>query len=129
MTYRVVFSPEAEEQLIDLYRYIAKAASPSVAARYIEAIVSHCESLNIFPLRGTPRGDVRPDLRITTYKKQAVDRKACEPDYTSHHPPRVRRANGPSWVWAKPTFFQIFLMRNARRTGMMPSSATLEAFR
>ena len=36
MTYRVVFSPEAEEQLIDLYRYIAKAASPSVAARYIE---------------------------------------------------------------------------------------------
>ena len=87
MTYRVVFSPEAEEQLIDLYRYIAKAASPSVAARYIEAIVSHCESLNIFPLRGTPRGDVRPDLRITTYKKQAVDRKACEPDYTSHYPP------------------------------------------
>lgn len=72
MSYAVVFSPEAEEQLAELYRYIAAAASPDVAARYTEAIVTYCESLRTFPLRGTMRDDVRPGLRITNYRKRAV---------------------------------------------------------
>lgn len=72
MNYRVVFSPEAQEQLADLYRYIAQAASPDIAARYTNAIVSYCESLNTFPHRGTMRDDVRIGLRVTNYKKRAV---------------------------------------------------------
>lgn len=72
MNYRVVFSPEAEDQLTALYRYISAAASPGIAARYTEAIVSYCESLRTFPNRGTPRDDVRPGLRITHYKKRVV---------------------------------------------------------
>ena len=72
MRHRVVFSPEALEQLAELFRYIAHAASPEVAARYTEAIVSYCESLCTFPLRGTRRDDVRSGLRITHYKKRAV---------------------------------------------------------
>jgi plasmid stabilization system protein ParE len=72
MSHRVVFSPEALEQLAALYRYIAEAASPDIAARYTEAIVSYCESLRTFPLRGTRRDDVRPGLRITNYKKRTV---------------------------------------------------------
>ncbi len=72
MKFRVVFSPEALEQLAELYRYIAKAASPDVAAQYTVAIVSYCESLDAFPLRGSQRDDVRPGLRITNYKKRAV---------------------------------------------------------
>ena len=72
MTYRVVFSPESLEQLAELYRYIAGAASPEVAARYTEAIVTYCESLCTFPLRGAQRDDVRPGLRITNYKKRTV---------------------------------------------------------
>jgi len=72
MSYRVVFSPEAQEQLAELFRYIAEAASPDIAAQYTEAIVSYCESLRTFPLRGTKRDDVRPGLRITNYKKRAV---------------------------------------------------------
>ena len=31
MRYRVVFTPEAEEQLADLYRYIAFKAAPAIA--------------------------------------------------------------------------------------------------
>ncbi|RUP24897.1 MAG: type II toxin-antitoxin system RelE/ParE family toxin [Curvibacter sp.] len=72
MTHRVLFSPESLEQLAELYHYIARTASPEVAARYTEAIVSYCESLRTFPLRGTSRDDVRPGLRITNYKKRAV---------------------------------------------------------
>jgi len=72
MSCRVVFSPEAQEQLAELFHYIAEAASPDIAARYTEAIVSYCESLRTFPLRGTKRDDVRPGLRVTNYKKRAV---------------------------------------------------------
>ena len=72
MNHRVVFSREALEQVAELYRYIAEAASPDVAAQYTEAIVSYCESLRTFPLRGTQRDDVRPGLRITNYKKRTV---------------------------------------------------------
>ena len=40
MKYRVAFSPEAKEQLIELYRYIAIEASPDIAARYTDAIAT-----------------------------------------------------------------------------------------
>ena len=50
MSHRVVFSPEAQEQLAALYRYIAQAASPDVAARYTDAIVTYCESLRTFAM-------------------------------------------------------------------------------
>jgi plasmid stabilization system protein ParE len=69
---RLVFSPEAAEQLSALYAYIAAAATPGTAARYVEAIVNFCESLQAFPFRGTMRDDVRAGLRITNYKKRAV---------------------------------------------------------
>ena len=45
MSYRVVFSTEAEEQLVALYNYIAAAASFDIAAHYTSAIVSYCERL------------------------------------------------------------------------------------
>jgi plasmid stabilization system protein ParE len=72
VSYRVAFSPEAEEQLAALYSYIAAAASPEIAARYTEAIVTYCEGLRAFPHRGTRRDDVRPGLRIINYRKRAV---------------------------------------------------------
>jgi plasmid stabilization system protein ParE len=72
MTYRVVFAPEAVAQLEDLYRYIAEAASPDIAQRYTNAIVTYCETLQKFPQRGTRRDDIRPGLRITNYKGRAV---------------------------------------------------------
>ena len=72
MIWRVVFSPEAAQQLTDLYWHIANAASPDTAARYVDAIISCCEDLCTYPQRGARRDDVRPGLRITHYKKRAV---------------------------------------------------------
>ena len=72
MRYTVIFTPEAQEQLAALYRYIALAASPEIAKRYTNAIITYCEGLNTFPLRGTCRDDIRPGLRITNYKKRTV---------------------------------------------------------
>ena len=63
-----------------MYQYIAFEASPEIALGYTEAIVNYCESLCIFPLRGTARDDVRSGLRVTNYKKRAVIAFAVEKD-------------------------------------------------
>lgn len=68
----VVFTPEALKQLEALYAYIAQAASPLVAQRYTDAIVTYCETLQTFPVRGARRDDIRPGLRITNYRGRAV---------------------------------------------------------
>ena len=71
MRYAVVFTPEAEEQLIALYRYVAHAASPEIAQRYTGAIVTYCEGLQA-PPRSNRRDDIRPGLRITNHKGRTV---------------------------------------------------------
>jgi plasmid stabilization system protein ParE len=70
--YNVVFTPEAQDQLTAIYRYIAVAASPSIALRYTNNIVAHCEGLANFPNRGAPRSDLREGLRTTNYKGRTV---------------------------------------------------------
>jgi toxin ParE1/3/4 len=64
MAHTAVFTPEAEEQLVALYRYIAEAGSPDIAERYTSAIVTYCETLETFPHRGVLRDDIRPGLRV-----------------------------------------------------------------
>ncbi len=72
MGYRVVFSPQAEEQLARLYHYIANAATPQTALLYTENIVEYCEALELFPHRGNPRDDILPGLRVTNYRKRTA---------------------------------------------------------
>jgi toxin ParE1/3/4 len=69
--HRVVYAPEAEAQLLDLYFYIAAASSPEIAANYTDAIVEKCESLKTFPARGAQRDDIRPGLRVFGFRKRA----------------------------------------------------------
>ena len=60
------------EQLAALYNHIADAAAADIANKYVDGIISYCESLHTFPIRGVLREDVRPGLRITNYKKRTV---------------------------------------------------------
>ena len=79
--YTVIFTPEAEEQLVALYLYIADAAaSPTIAERYTTAIITHCEELQFVPNRGTKRDDIRPGLRITNYRHRTVIAFAVDDD-------------------------------------------------
>ncbi|KAF2406290.1 Plasmid stabilization system protein ParE [Pseudomonas antarctica] len=68
MSHSVAFSPEALVQLEALEDCISDTASPRVAARFIDNIISHCESLCVFPLRGSHRDELLPTLRITHYQ-------------------------------------------------------------
>ena len=49
MSYRVVFAPEASDQLEALFLYIAEHSSPTLAERYTGAVVATCEGLALFP--------------------------------------------------------------------------------
>ena len=72
MTFSDVFTPEAEEQLVSLYRYIAAAGSPEPAARYTDSIVAFCEELAAFPHRGRARDDIRPVLRTIGFRRRVI---------------------------------------------------------
>ncbi|MCB1264095.1 MAG: type II toxin-antitoxin system RelE/ParE family toxin [Mycobacterium sp.] len=72
MNPEVVFAPEAEEQLVDLYRYITTAGSPEAADRYTDSIVAFCEELALFPHRGKTRDDIRPGLRTIGFRRRVV---------------------------------------------------------
>jgi len=79
-TFGIKFAPEALEQLDSLEQYIAETASLTVAAGYIDAIVSYCEGLQSFPNRGIQRDDIRPGLRITNYRGRTIIAFAVEDD-------------------------------------------------
>ncbi|MGB3290218.1 MAG: type II toxin-antitoxin system RelE/ParE family toxin [Burkholderiaceae bacterium] len=68
MSYTVRFSPQALTQIDAIEDYITRAGSPLTAIRYVDDIVSYCESLTTFPLRGTTRDDIMPGLRTTNYR-------------------------------------------------------------
>lgn len=72
LEHALAYTPEAEAQLLDLYWYLAAEASPETAARFTEAIVERCETLRRFPERGAPRFDVRPGLRILTFRRVTI---------------------------------------------------------
>lgn len=71
-TYKVVFRPTAEDDLINLYDYIAEHGGRKAAGDYIDRIEALCLSLRQAPLRGTPRDDIKPGLRIIGFERRAV---------------------------------------------------------
>jgi toxin ParE1/3/4 len=68
----IVFTPEAQDDLLDLYDYIADHSSPTRALRYIERIEKTCISLHSLPERGTLREDLRPGLRVIGFERRVL---------------------------------------------------------
>ena len=76
----MVFSPEVLTQLDALEDYICDTGSPLVATRFIDNLVSYCESLALFPLRDTRCDDLLTDLRITHYRRSTIIAFRVRPD-------------------------------------------------
>lgn len=68
----VVFRPEAQDDLIRLYDYIAERETPLRAITYIERIEAFCQRLDIASERGNRRDDVRAGLRTISFEKNCV---------------------------------------------------------
>nr|WP_295109807.1 type II toxin-antitoxin system RelE/ParE family toxin [uncultured Caulobacter sp.] len=70
--YSIIYTPEAEAQLLALYHYLSIEASPATAVRFTDAIVERCEALRDFPERGAPRFGVRAGLRTLPFRRVTI---------------------------------------------------------
>jgi toxin ParE1/3/4 len=61
--HELVWSPTAERDLADIWRYLNQNASIEVAETQIRKIVARCEALRLNPRTGRMRNDLRPGLR------------------------------------------------------------------
>jgi toxin ParE1/3/4 len=69
---KVFFRPQAEADLLALYRYIAEASGLVIAGNYIDRIEIACSSLATFPNRGTKRDDLAPGLRTIAFERRVT---------------------------------------------------------
>jgi len=72
VTHDVVFAPEAQLDLLDLYDTIAKGGGSERALAYVERIQAACLRLAAFPERGTRRDDIRPGLRVVGFERRVA---------------------------------------------------------
>jgi toxin ParE1/3/4 len=72
VTRQVVFAPEALQDLLQLYDFIAADSGSERAGGYTERIVAYCLTLVTFPERGTRRDDLRPGLRTTSFRRRVT---------------------------------------------------------
>jgi len=72
MAREIVFAPEAQDDLTDLYDYIASDAGAARALDYTERIVAYCRAFVTFPERGTRHDDLRSGLRTTGFGRRVT---------------------------------------------------------
>jgi plasmid stabilization system protein ParE len=72
MVYRIVFTPEARDQLHHLHSYIASAADAEIASRFADGILDHIAAWSEFPERGTPKEDLRPGMRTIAWRRRVT---------------------------------------------------------
>ena len=70
MTHKVVFSPEARDDLFEIYRYIAERGAPNTALGYVMRLETRCANLAAFPSQGLARDDVRSGLRLLGFERK-----------------------------------------------------------
>jgi toxin ParE1/3/4 len=73
------FSPEAEQDLNDVYDYLAQH-SQRAAARTIDAIERRCRGLVQFPGMGAERDDLQPGLRVVPSGSYVIFYRITDPD-------------------------------------------------
>jgi len=76
----VAFGPEALDDLVELYDWLADRASPAVAIGYVDRIKAFCTGLSVGAERGGRRDDVRPGLRIVGFEHRVTIAFSVESD-------------------------------------------------
>ncbi|MBV9811511.1 MAG: type II toxin-antitoxin system RelE/ParE family toxin [Acetobacteraceae bacterium] len=80
MTKRLVYSGQARIDLEEIFSFIA-ADNPTRAGTYVADIEAACEKLSDTPMIGMARPDLRPDLRIVTFRRRVVIAYRVLPDH------------------------------------------------
>ena len=69
-TWRIVYDPEALDDLDEIHDWVARHAGPQTAERYEARIIAFVRRLRNFPNRGKHRDDVSPGLRIVSFEER-----------------------------------------------------------
>ena len=72
MTHEIIFAPEAQTDLLKLYDDIETNSGAERARDYTDHIIAQCLSLANFPERGRRRDDLRPELRIISFRRRVT---------------------------------------------------------
>ncbi len=72
MTHEVRFSPEARDDLRQLYLFIAERSGEERALAYVERIEAYCRGFADFPERGVRRDDLLPGLRVVGFERRVA---------------------------------------------------------
>lgn len=78
MSHAIIVTPEARDQLNNIYDHIAAAASDDIALRFTDGILDYIAKLTDFPKRGTMRDDLRPGLRTLSWRRRVTIAFAVE---------------------------------------------------
>jgi toxin ParE1/3/4 len=68
--HKIVFAPEAENDLLQLYLFISEFSGDDRAMAYIEQVERYCRGFATFPKRGQQRDDLLPGLRVIGFKRR-----------------------------------------------------------
>ena len=66
----VIVSPEARDDLLNLYDWIADASSEDVAAGYLDRVERYIRGFDLASERGSARDDIRKGLRIVGFERR-----------------------------------------------------------
>lgn len=80
MTFRIIFSPHAEQRLDDLFEMIEAQSGFDRASQFVGSIVAYCHGFNMFPERGSRRDDIRSGTRIVGFHRRVSIAFAVEED-------------------------------------------------
>ena len=72
MPVEVVFSPEARDDLLKLYLFIAERSGEDRALAYLARLEEYCLGFGDFPERGTARDDLLAGLRIVGFERSVT---------------------------------------------------------
>ena len=67
---KVVFAPEARDDLKELYLFIAERSNSDRAMAYVNRIEAYCRGFADYPERGTRRDDLFPGLRVVGFERR-----------------------------------------------------------
>jgi toxin ParE1/3/4 len=67
---RVIVTPDAIDDLVDIHNQISMGGGSAVADRYIERLRTFVNGFDIASERGTPRPDLREGLRAIGYERR-----------------------------------------------------------
>ncbi|MDQ0615464.1 toxin ParE1/3/4 [Microbacterium sp. W4I4] len=86
MSYEVLYSPEARQQLTELYGWIAEQSGfPDRAEAFVTDILDFCDGLARHPYIGISREDIRPTLRTVGFRRRVIIAFAIAPTSIQVH--------------------------------------------